>query len=110
LVELCCRACINIAKNNKNIFLASDSVLFLKEASMRLDNIYFVPGRVVHMDYVKNASLDVYEKSFLDLFIMASAEKVVNIYGHGLYKSGFPAFASEIFNKNFHAINIDDIC
>jgi hypothetical protein len=44
LIELCFLALTSIAKNNKNIFLASDSRFFLKEAGVWFEYVYSCGG------------------------------------------------------------------
>jgi hypothetical protein len=104
--------CYNIVKYicniyHEHIFLTSDSMTFLTYIAERMDNIFFIPGNTTHMDRESNASLLIHEKTFLDFFVLASARKIINIYGHGLYKSNFGIFASKIYNRDFQAIDID---
>jgi hypothetical protein len=107
LLELCRCSIIPFIRSEKNIVVTSDSLFFLKYLSTMFKNIYIIPGDVVHMDYIRNAPLDTYEKSFIDFFILGYADIIINFYGHGLRKSGFPVFASQISNSEFEAINID---
>jgi hypothetical protein len=105
--------CHNIIKKlsnlyHKKIFLTSDSITFLRFIAGKIDAVYFIPGNSTHMDRVSNASLCDHEKTFLDFFLLSSAYKIINIYGHGLYKSGFGEFASKVYNRDFQAIDLDD--
>jgi hypothetical protein len=108
LLTLCCNIVRYIRDvYHEDIFLTSDSMTFLTYITERIDNIFFIPGCTTHMDRKSNASLAIHEKTFLDFFALASAHKIINVYGHGLYKSGFGVFASKIYNRDFQAIDID---
>lgn len=107
LLELCERAVSKLLNKYVSVVVTSDSITCLNKLS-RQKGVYVFPGRVVHMDFSNNEPLYVYEKSFLDFYLLGNASLVYNIYGHGLRKSGFPFFASEVLGSRFVGIDIDD--
>jgi hypothetical protein len=108
LLELCFDFLKSAEYARRYIFFSSDSKKFLAYITEKIPHTYFIPGDTTHMDRGSDASLAVHEKTFLDFFVLGLADKVVNIYGHGLYKSGFSQLAAELLNKPFEAINIDE--
>lgn len=85
------------------ILVTADSSTFLNKISS-FDFLYIIPGNVVHMDYTNNATFNVYEKSFLDYFLIANAQKVHLFYNEKMYKSGFAKQAAKIYNRPYHEI------
>lgn len=88
---------------NKTILVTADSNTFLASVK-KMPYVYVIPGNVVHMDYISDASYTVYEKSFLDFLLIANADKVHLIYNRQMYKSGFPRLASKVHNKLYQEI------
>lgn len=82
------------------ILITADSPSFLKLVD-ELPYTYIIPGTVVHMDYTNNASFITYEKSFLDYFLIANAEKIHLIYNNQMYRSGFAKQASLLYNHPY---------
>lgn len=87
----------------KRVLVTSDSVKFLKEASI-ISYVYVIPGSVVHMDYISDAEYDVYEKSFIDLLMLSHADKIYLAYSDIMYHSGFAYCASLIGNVEYEEI------
>ena len=85
------------------ILVTSDSRTFLTTIT-KLDYVYIIPGNVVHMDYTDQASFKVYEKSFLDYFLIAHAAKIYLIYNQQMYKSGFAKQAAKLYNRPYKEI------
>lgn len=107
LMKLCTLKLEEIRGNlNLNILVTSDSITFINHIS-ELPYIYTIPGDVVHMDYVDNSDDFVYEKSFVDFYMLGGGDKIINICGCGLRRSGFPVFASECFQKPIEFINLE---
>lgn len=88
---------------DKKILVTSDSKTFLK-CMLALDFVYVIQGDVVHMDYTVKESYAVYEKSFIDYFIIANAEKIYLIYNNQMYRSGFAKQAAKIYNHPYEEI------
>jgi hypothetical protein len=107
LLNLTCHAIESYVISGNKIFITADSQFFLNYISHRFPNVYFIPGETILMDF--EAPLSVHEKSFLDFFLLGYANKIVSLYGQGLYLSGFSAFASQILNTEFESIRIDSI-
>lgn len=106
LVDLCCLVIDDLLNSYNNLLVTSDSITFLNIVRKK-NGVNIIEGRVVHMDYSLNESIEVYEKSFLDFFMLGKASKVFNFYGHGLRKSGFPSFAAKILGGTFQYVDID---
>lgn len=85
------------------ILVTSDSPTFLRHVKA-LPYVYIIPGKMEHMDYTQNSDLEMNSKSFVDLFMLARAQRVTLLQTGKMYKSGFPEFAAEIGNKPFNKI------
>ena len=89
---------------SKRILVNSDSTTFLKIAA-KLDYVYVIPGNITHIDG-KNSSneYETYEKTFLDFFMIANAERIYLLRTGQMYNSGYPFAASKIYNRPFERI------
>lgn len=88
----------------KRILVNSDSSTFLQRAS-ELDYVYTIPGNITHIDGKNNSDeYSAYEKTFLDFFMIANAEKIYLMRTGQMYSSGYPLAASKIYNKPFEKI------
>lgn len=89
---------------DKRILVNSDSTTFLKTAA-ELYYVYVIPGNITHIDG-KNSSneYETYEKTFLDFFMIANAERIYLLRTGQMYDSGYPFAASKIYNKPFEKI------
>lgn len=89
---------------NKKILVNSDSTTFLRRATI-LNYVYIIPGNITHIDG-ENVSNEyqIYEKTFLDFFMIANAEKIYLLRTGSMYDSGYPYAASKIYNKPFEKI------
>lgn len=96
------------SKEKTKILVTSDSKTFLNYISNKFDYVFLIPGDVVHCDYVTKdkQSNSNYLKSFLDLYMIANAEKIYRVKIKPLYGSCFPIVASNIFNKGFLDIEL----
>ena len=105
--------CLSCVKNvyhqqNKRILVTSDSSTFLSIVSKEFSFVYTIPGNIVHMDYVSendNIDINTHLKSFVDLFMLANAQKIFLADIKPLYKSAFPKLASWIYGKEFYLMN-----
>lgn len=89
---------------NKRILVNSDSTTFL-QAAAKLDYVYVIPGNITHIDGKNDYNeYEVYEKTFLDFFMIANAEKIYLLRTGQMYNSGYPFAASKIYNKPFEKI------
>ena len=86
------------------ILVTADSVRFCRIANEKYQYVYIIPGNVVHMSYTRDASIDVYLKSFVDLFMLANASKLFLLVTGRMYHSGFAQTASFIYNKPYEVI------
>ena len=88
----------------KHILVNSDSTTFLQTAA-KLDYVYVIPGNITHIDGKNDTDeYNAYEKTFLDFFMIANAEKIYLIRTGQMYNSGSPFAASKIYNKPFEKI------
>lgn len=88
------------------VLVTSDSTTFLSEVR-NLENVYTIPGKVVHIDNVGDATREVYLKSFVDFFMLSHAR---HIYGMGtprMYRSDFPRYAAKINRVPFERVVIE---
>lgn len=88
----------------RKILVNSDSITFLQEAA-KLDYVYVIPGNVTHIGG-KNTSNEyqTYEKTFIDFFMIANADKIFLLRTGQMYNSGYPFAAAKIYNKPFEKI------
>ena len=85
----------------KRILVNSDSTTFL-QAAAELDYVYIIPGNVTHIDGKNDTDeYNAYEKTFLDFFMIANAEKIYLLRTGQMYNSGYPFAASRLYNKPF---------
>ena len=88
----------------KRILVNSDSSTFLQRAA-ELDYVYTIPGNITHIDGKNNSDeYSAYEKTFLDFFMIANAEKIYLMRTGQMYSSGYPLAASKIYNRPFEKI------
>ena len=89
---------------DKKILVNSDSTTFLREAS-RLGYVYTIPGNITHIDGDNNTDeYTAYEKTFLDFFMIANAEKIFLFRTGKMYKSDYPGVASLINGRPYEII------
>lgn len=85
------------------ILCTSDSSTFLSHVSL-LPYVRIIPGKVVHIDHTAEASFQTYLKSFVDMYMIAGANKVVLLQTGDMYPSKFPYRASKIGGKPFERL------
>lgn len=86
---------------SKRILVNSDSTTFL-QAAAELYYVYIIPGNVTHIDGKNDTDeYNAYEKTFLDFFMIANAEKIYLLRTGQMYNSGYPFAASRLYNKPF---------
>jgi len=88
---------------NKKVLVTSDSGNFLKDID-ELDFVYVIPGKVVHLAYTIEKNYDLHLKSFIDLMVIADAEKIFLLVTDQMFHSGFAQSASYINNKAYEEI------
>lgn len=88
----------------KKILVNSDSTTFLLEAR-KFEYVYTIPGNITHIDAGNDShQYFIYEKTFLDLFMIANAERIFLLRTGEMYNSGYPFLASKIYCKPFEVI------
>lgn len=88
----------------RKILVNSDSTTFLQEAG-KLNYVYIIPGNITHIDNKSISSeYQTYEKTFLDFFMIANADKIYLMRTGQMYNSGYPFAASKIYNRPFEKI------
>lgn len=86
--------------NAMKVLVTSDSTTFLSIAAERLSYVYTIPGRIAHPDFSnESVVIDMYKKSFLDLFLISKAEKIYVADFAPLYATTFPYTASFITGR-----------
>ena len=78
-------------KENNTILVTSDSQTFLNKAST-LDYVYIAPGKTGHIGFSQGQ--DIYDKVFLDFFLISRAEHVYMAYSGKMYRSNFAKTAA----------------
>lgn len=108
LIALCVNKIKEIhLKDKRKILCTSDSNSFLEEID-KLDFVYTIPGKVVHIDYNANASYDTYLKSFVDFYMIGHADYTHLLVSGEMYKSGFPGAAAQAMGKPWDMIVFDE--
>lgn len=107
LIEKCVNKVKELHREGERILCTSDSSTFLREVS-KLDYVYTMPGKVVHIDYTDGANYDTFMKSFLDFYMIGGAKHVHLLQTGDMYRSGFPGAAAIAFNKPWDIIEFDD--
>lgn len=105
---LLCRQCLTnlCGKHDLPILVTSDSQIFL-ESVKGMDGVSSFPSKVVHLDYVKDAPMEVYRKSFVDFYLIAESALVYCAGTTEMYKSNFPNYAAKVNAVPFERILIE---
>lgn len=88
-------------KENKTIFVTSDSLSFIKEVS-RIEHVYVAPGAIGHSGRTKEKSIN--DKMFIDFFLISEADHVYMARSGKMYRSNFAKTAAMSSNKPFDEI------
>lgn len=83
--------------------VTSDSLSFLKSAKIIDNRIYVIEKELMHIDFFdeKKSNNMIWLKTFLDFFLIMTAEKVYQLNTEGMYNSSFPSFAAKIGKKPY---------
>ncbi|MFI3321295.1 MAG: hypothetical protein R3Y50_02080 [Rikenellaceae bacterium] len=97
LIDRCTEELLRLHNKNrdKKMLVTSDSTTFLKHIN-KFDFTYIVEGDLVHMAFTDDGSFDLHKKSFIDLYMIAGAEKAYLLRTGAMYSSGFPRTAAKI--------------
>ncbi len=89
----------------KRVVVTSDSRRFL-DAIDELPYTHTIDGELVHMGFTsqESESIDLYLKSFVDLYMISRAEKIYRLITGKMYLTGFPETASKIYDTDFETI------
>ena len=106
LIKQCLSALRDIrqAEMDRRIIVFSDSVRFLERAKSNGFSTLDLSG-IGHISFSKNELI--HDKTFIDFFAMAKAEKVYSIRGRNLYNSVFSRYAAVIGNGRYIEKRID---
>lgn len=88
---------------NTKILVTSDSRSFLDYLQQE-SYVYTIPGRIVHMSYSDDKDFEVHLKSFVDLMMLADADKLYLLITGPMFHSGFAESASFINNRPYEVI------
>lgn len=109
LIENCLRELELIYKDLGSagkILVTADSATFLSEAKA-LPYTYIVSEGVSKSFGDSEDTFDLYLKPFLDIFLLANAEKLYLLYSNGLYRSAFARYASYLHDKKYEERRMD---
>jgi len=91
-------------KHNGMLLVTSDSPIFLAEAQ-KLNFVYIIPGKVVHMDNVSSDNYQLHLKSFVDMMMISKADKCYSYsYGKMFKDSKFARTSALIGSRPFESI------
>ena len=88
---------------NEKILITSDSRKFL-DIIDKIEWVYTIPGTLVHMSYTPVHDFETHLKSFVDLLMLADAEKLYLLVTDDMFHSGFAESASLINNRPYEVI------
>lgn len=106
LIAVCLAKIRELYSNNKGkgLFVSSDSETFMEIVKKEILEVMIVSGSSKHIDNSSNLSEENCLKLFLDIYMLAGAERVYSIIGKGLYSSAFPEYSAKIGGKPFERI------
>ena len=93
----------NTRHPDAKFLVTSDSRRFL-DAVDGIDYIYTIPGKLVHMTYTPIHEFATHLKSFVDLMMLADAQKLYLLVTGQMYRSGFAESASFINCRPYELI------
>lgn len=93
----------NTRHPDAKFLVTSDSRRFL-DAVKDIDYIYTIPGKLVHMTYTPIHDFATHLKSFVDLMMLADAQKLYLLVTDQMYKSGFAESASYINCRPYEVV------
>lgn len=85
------------------ILVTSDSRTFL-DSLADVDYVYTIPGKVVHMTYTPEHDFNLHLKSFVDLMVLADAQKIYLLVTDDMFHSGFAQSASYINDRPYEEV------
>ncbi len=88
---------------NEKMLVTSDSRKFLDLVGQK-EYVYTISGKLVHMSYTPIHDFSTHLKSFVDLMMLADAEKLYLLVTEDMYHSGFAESASFINNRPYEVI------
>lgn len=106
LIQACLKQ-IEIIKSKHpdipRILITSDSNRFL-EACRQLEYAYIIPGEILHVDIPDKSKAAKHQKTFVDFFAIAHAQKSYLLITDKMYKSSFSMRAAQVYNHPFEII------
>lgn len=102
-----CVNCLVELKNKalKPLLVTSDSSTFISEIS-KIEGIFTMSGKVVHIDCVDKEADEVYMKSFVDFMMLSKSSRIYSIGTKQMYSTEFPLYAAKINDIPFERILI----
>lgn len=88
-------------RTQKPILVTSDSQRFTQEIA-ELPFIICTNGKAAHADTLRNAPDEQYLKSFVDFYLLASAQEIYCAGTEEMYPSEFPLYAAKVNNRPFY--------
>ncbi len=91
------------AKSPIPVLVCTDSKIFIDKVKS-IENVFIIPGDLVHMNFTKDKSTAVHFKPFLDFFMIMNSNKVLRVGTDFMYPSGFPLLASQVGMVDFEIV------
>ncbi|MDR2840412.1 MAG: hypothetical protein LBV75_03985 [Paludibacter sp.] len=109
LIDKCIGLLLSVRQQNadyKSFFVCSDSITFLNEAA-KFDFVHVAEGTITHCDNTNDSSFETHLKTFLDLFLLSKADKILSFATKEMRLSGLPQIASYFGNRPYERITIE---
>lgn len=110
LIDKCINVLLELQRKHsadgQRMMLASDSMTFLNVIEVKMPEVYIIPGEVKHIDTAGKTKDAENLKVFIDLYMLAGAERVYSIVSEGMWASAFPEYSAVIGGKPFERISI----
>lgn len=110
LIDKCINVLLELQRKHsadgQRMMLASDSMTFLNVIEEKMPEVYIIPGEVKHIDTAGKTKDAENLKVFIDLYMLAGAERVYSIVSEGMWASAFPEYSAVIGGKPFERISI----
>lgn len=108
LMDACLDAIRTIKEDNPgmSVLVTSDSTTFIEEAS-KIEGVFTVPGKRVHIQYDTTAQADEYMTCFLDFYLLTGSQKLYRVCKGKMYKTGFPVTAAMVNDRPLIDVILD---
>ncbi len=108
LMDKCCSEITKLRNKefpDSKVLVTADSIKFVEYAQKKLDFTKTIPGKPVHIDFIKDEGMESYTKVFVDLLMLSKAQKVYLLVTDKMYKGNFGRYAALIGKIPFEVHN-----